>query len=316
MKTWDVVVCGEACIDLIVKPINRHAPLSELGMQRLDSARVTTGGIVPNAGIALARLGLNVGALCVVGNDAWGERVRHELQSNGVDTTHVVVDPNAGTSVTAVLVDHAGEHSFAFYSGASRMINRDICLARRELFANARLALFGYYNLLPNLEPDLASVLAEIRSLGCQSALDAANGGGSLEPLLGILPHLDLYVPSLAEAREQTGLRDPRAMIRVYRQYAPHAILGIKLGEQGAILSPAAEAFVEIQPVQPPGPILDTTGAGDCFHAGLIRGLLAGDSLERAGRLGAAAGACSVTQLGAATGIHDLESLHRLLEPA
>ena len=59
-------------------------------------------------------------------------------------------------------------------------------------------------------------------------------------------------------------------------------------GVEGTTLSPHAGEFIEIGIRPPPGPVIDTTGAGDCFYAGLLTGLLRGLSVEQAGRLGAA----------------------------
>jgi sugar/nucleoside kinase (ribokinase family) len=88
--------------------------------------------------------------------------------------------------------------------------------------------------------------------------------------------------------------------------------LGVKLGAKGAVLSPAAGQYLEIPCAVPPGPVVDTTGAGDCFYAGLLTGLLRGLSPGDAGRLGAAAGACCVAALGATAGIRNFEETSRL----
>ena len=54
--------------------------------------------------------------------------------------------------------------------------------------------------------------------------------------------------------------------------------------------------------------MIDTTGAGDCFYAGLIAGLSAGLSVADAGRIGAAAGACCVTGVGASSGLREFKA--------
>ena len=100
--------------------------------------------------------------------------------------------------------------------------------------------LLGYYPLLPNLIDDLPDVLAEIRKAGCLTALDAAGDGGELGPLAPVLPHLDLYVPSFAEARHQTGEEDPRRIIAAYRDAGAAGLVGVKLGSRGVLLSPDA----------------------------------------------------------------------------
>jgi ribokinase len=312
-KAIDCVVCGEACIDLAIRPIPRDRPLADVDTQYVQPIHIGTGGIVPNAAAAMARLGLNVAALCVVGDDDWGRVIGDRLASENVDIRHVVARPKAVSSVTAVLIDAQGEHTFAFHPGASQSIDREICFEQMELFAQSRWALFGYYNLLPHLEHNLPEVLAAVRAAGCKTALDAANGGGSMTPLDRILPHLDVYFPSYAEARQQTGEDDPQAMLREYRRCATHALLGVKLGDRGAMISPDEDTFIAITPIKPPGPIVDTTGAGDTFYAGLIAGLCHGMSAERAALLGAATGACCVTGVGACEALRDYEATAALL---
>jgi sugar/nucleoside kinase (ribokinase family) len=173
------------------------------------------------------------------------------------------------------------------------------------------MMLVGYYSLMPELEPDLADVLARVRAAGCRTALDAAGDGGSLQPLDRILPHLDIYVPSRAEAVHQTGQEDPLRIIETYRRCGAEGLLGVKLGAEGALLSPAAGQFVEVRPVPPPGETIDTTGAGDAFYAGLLTGLLKGFDVDQAGRLAAAAGACCVAARGGSAGIRDFQQIAR-----
>ena len=125
---------------------------------------------------------------------------------------------------------------------------------------------------------------------------------------------MHIYFPSYGEAANQTGEEDPEAMLKVLRNYAPHALLGIKLGSKGAVFSLQPDDFVWVAPVDPPGPIVDTTGAGDCFYAGLIAGLCQGLEPLQAARVGAAAGACSVTGVGAVQGLRDFEATRQLAQ--
>ena len=307
MRSLDCIVCGEICLDLVVQPVTRDKPLNQFVLHRVEPIRPVTGGIVPNSGLALSRLGMRAAALGYVGDDEWGSLIRNQLESEGLDIAHVLTYASASTSVTVVLVDATGEHTFAFHAGASQYMDRPTCLDRLDLFAQSRFALFGYYSLFPQLEEDLPDVLAAIRQTGCRTALDAAGDGGALQPLDRVLPHLDLYVPSLAEASAQTGETDPEKILRAYRDCGTDAILGVKLGARGVMLNPAGNELIPVAPISPPGAIVDTTGAGDSFYAGLITGLIRGMDPADAARLGAAAGACCVTGMGASTGIRDFE---------
>ena len=106
-------------------------------------------------------------------------------------------------------------------------------------------------------------------------------------------------------ASHQVAMDDPRKSIDVYREFGARGVLGVKLGLAGVMLSEKAGQYIEVPVVKPPGKVVDTTGAGDSFYAGLITGLNQGLSLEKAGRLGTAAAACCVTSLGGSTGGRD-----------
>ncbi len=309
---FDCVVCGEVCADLPLRPIDQHKPLREMETVPIEAIRPGSGGIVSNSGIAMARLGLAVGAFGYVGNDVWGDMLTRLFADASLNTQHLLRHPDLPTSISAVLVGDDGEHTFAYHSGASRAFDRATVLARLELFRGSMFALFGYYALMPELEHDLPGVLKEVQQCGCRTALDAAVGGGKMQPLDRILPHLDIYVPSYDEAQSQTGEADPQRMIAVFREFCQSGLLGVKLGDEGALLSPAPDDWIQVPPVEPPGPVVDTTGAGDSFYAGLIAGLSHGMSVYHAGRLGAAAGACCVTAIGATAGLRSFEETLQL----
>ncbi|GAG23958.1 unnamed protein product, partial [marine sediment metagenome] len=204
-------------------------------------------------------------------------------------------------------IDERREHAFAHSVGAARSMPATRYFEHLDLFARSRMALVGYYSLLPEIEPDLPEIFRQIADTGCKIALDAAFGGGGMKPLDRVLPHLDVYFPSLAEAVHQTGHEDPRRAVVEYREAGARRMVGVKLGEQGALVSPVPGEFVSVDACAPPGTVVDTVGAGDAFFGGLITGLVRGCSPENAARLGAAAGACCVTGAGAAEGLRDLE---------
>ena len=311
-KKFDCVLCGSCVIDLLVRPVPLSTAIGGGRLIQVDPIGVTTGGIVSNSGIAMTRLGMRVAAFSLVGADEWAAVIRRRYSDEHINADRLLTLEGGATSTTAVLIDPSSERSFAHCVGAPKQMSKALFLENMDLFAQSRMTLIGYYSLMPNLERDLAEVLAAIRATGCQTALDAAGDGGSMHPLDKLLPHLDAYVPSLAEAKHQTGQTDPQAIIDTYRGCGAPGLLGVKLGSDGALLSPRAGEYLKIDQVPAPGPVVDTTGAGDCFYAGLLTGLLRGKSLPEAGRLAAATGACCVTGLGATAGLRDYVETARL----
>lgn len=303
----DVLICGTCVADILVKPVGLSGPIGGGRLFHVDPIEVATGGIVCNTGTAMRRLGMNVAASSLVGADPWGTMIRTRLSAAGIDVAAIETHATLATSTTAVLIDPGGERSFAHHVGAPAAI--DLAFIRRLAphFARCRMAVIGYHGLLPGLESDLAAAVQAVKATGCRVAVETGGSGGPLAPLAAALPHVDVYVPSLDEAVHQTGLADPRAIVDHYRACGATGLLGVKLGTRGTLLSPTPGAFMEIPCVPAPGPVADTTGAGDSFLAGLLTGLLRGMEIRPAGMLGAATAACCVTGIGATAGLRSFD---------
>ncbi|MEN6451331.1 MAG: carbohydrate kinase family protein [Thermoguttaceae bacterium] len=311
-KDFDCVFCGSCVADILVRPVPLNQPVGAGRLFAAEPIHVVTGGIVSNSGIAMAKLGMKTAAFSYVGRDDFGGLIRRRLEAAGMDCSRLLEHPTAATSTTAVLIDPSGERSFAHCVGAPKLMDKSLLMGNLDLMARSRMMLIGYYSLMPNLDPDLPEVFAAIRKSGCLTALDAAGEGGTMDPLCRILPQVDVYCPSRDEAIHQTGETDPRKILDIYRKCGAPGLVGVKLGSDGALLSPAAGQYVEVATVSPPGAVVDTTGAGDSFLAGLLTGLLKGFDAEKAGRLAAAAGACCVTGYGATAGLRDFSETARL----
>ena len=310
---YDCVVCGSCTVDVLVRPIDLQQPIGVGKLHRVDPIALSAGGIVSNAGITMSRLGMRATGFSAVGKDRWGDIVLQQYGEEGIDVSHIRRHESMPTSTSIVMIDHAGDRSFIHCQGAPKSLTRDDYLASLDLFASSRSMLIGYYPLMPNLLDHLADVMKAIRDTGCLTALDSAGDGGTLSPLDKILPHVDVYCPSLREASHQTGLSDPKQMIKVYRDLGAPGWIGIKLGSHGAILSSSHDEMVHIRPIAPPGPVVDTTGAGDAFFAGLLTGILRGETPQDAGRTAAATGALSVTAAGATAAATNQKGLNQLI---
>ena len=302
---FDCIVCGSCVVDLLCRPVNLTKPIGEGVLHHADPVVLTGGGITLNCGITMARLGARVALLSYVGQDAWAPVVRNLLKDENVDDTLLAIRSDHATSTTFVAIDPTGERSFFHCVGAPRRLDAPAMLDHLDIFARSKMMLLGYYSIMPNLEPDLPEVFSRIRQTGCKTAMDAAGQGGAMSPLDAILPHLDVYVPSRGEAEHQTGLDDPQQIIAAYRDCGAPGLLGVKLGMDGVLLSPRPDHFIHINIATPPDKVIDTTGAGDSFYAGLLTGLINGLPVEEAGKLGAAAAACCVTCVGGCTGGRD-----------
>ena len=296
----------------MVRPFKLGAPVVGGRLYEVQPLQLETGGIVSNSGATLARIGLQTQAFSFVGDDEFGGIIRDRYRELGIGDAGLFVHPTEATSASAVLVDPTGERSFAHCVGAPREIDKSWFEQHFDFLKKSRAVILGYFSLLPRLEPDLPEVLRMLRAAGCLTVLETAGSGGSLAALAPALCELDIYLPSQDEARNQTGVDDLGAMIECYRSHGARGTVGIKLGRQGAVVSPVPGELLAIDCVEAPGPVIDTTGAGDAFLAGYVAGILKGLAPHEAGRLAAAAGACCVTGLGASAGLRDFEGTARL----
>src|SRR5919108_1108114 len=111
-KTFDCVVVGSCVVDVLARPVPLTEPIGTGRLIESDPLGLTTGGIVSNSGVTLARLGMRVAAFTYVGNDEWADVIRRRYAAEGIDTSALVTHPTGATSTTAVLIDPGGERSF------------------------------------------------------------------------------------------------------------------------------------------------------------------------------------------------------------
>lgn len=311
-SSLDAVVGGTCVADILVRPVSLESPIGGGRLFHVEPVEFTTGGIVCNTGLAMQRLGAAVGAAALLGDDLWGREITARLTAAGVDTSAVERRAGGATSTTAALIDSGGERSFAHHVGVAGALDVEFLRRHAATFARAPFAVLGYVGLLPGLEPNLADAVAVLRAAGCRVVLESGGAGGALADLGPALPGVAVFVPSLDEARAQTGLTTPAEIIACYRGHGAAGIVGVKCGAQGSVISPVPGNLIDVPCIAAPGPVVDTTGAGDCFLAGLVVGLGRRMPVEVAARLGAATAACCVTRMGATAGVRGLRETLQL----
>jgi sugar/nucleoside kinase (ribokinase family) len=308
----DVVCLGILVADAIARPVDDVPPRGALEL--VDEISLHGGGCALNTASALVRLGLTAAVVGKVGADPFGDFILQLFDERGVDRRAVLQDASVSTSATVVLVDSGGERTFLHLPGA----NGRVCLEELDedvLFSGRALHIAGAL-VMPDLDGGpTAAVLAQAKARGLTTSLDTVwDATGRWERLLPSLPHLDLFVPSLAEGSAVTGQRQPESVAAWLRERGVGTV-ALKLGADGCFV--ASEEF-EGYVAAPEVTAVDGTGSGDAFAAGLLYGRLAGWPLEQAVALGNAAGALASTAVGAVEGVRGLQETLALagLEPA
>ena len=306
-EQMDVLSLGIFVADMLGKPIDHFPEKGKLVL--FDELEIHTGGCANNTAIALARLGVSVGAMGKIGNDRFGDLILHTLAENQVDTAGIQRDVNVNTSFTFVAIASDGERSFCHYIGANGELSEDDL--NWDIIKTAKILHVAGALVMPRFDGQpMANVLQKAKTLGITTSLDTAwdATGKWLETLEPCLPFVDIFLPSLTEAQHLTGKSEVREISTFLRNYGISTI-GLKMGERGSYVStPEEELFVPAYPVS----IVDATGAGDAYVAGFLTGTVKGWDLKTTAELASATGAACVTAIGTTAGIQNLEETMKI----
>lgn len=278
--------------------------------QLVDQMSLVIGGSAAITAVAAARLGLRVELVAAVGDDNAGDFMLRQLAAANVGTAGVVIRSGLPTGMTVALSAGADRAILTATGALASLTPGDVPAG---LLARARhVHVSSYFLVAERLGPGLAALLAAARDAGAVTSLDTnwdPSGRWHDEYLPAILAQSGLLLPNEAEALRLAGQPTLAAAAGVLAGYGAGVV--VKLGERGALVAGARER-VHLPPVRP----VDTTGAGDCFNAGLIAGLLRGMPLPEAAALGCAAGALSTRAPGGTAASPDLESALALARTA
>lgn len=305
----EIACLGILVADLIGRPIDALPERGRLGL--VDQMSLHIGGCAANTGIDLARLGVDTAVLGKVGRDGLGDFVTRTLEAEKIDTRGVVRDDRVNTSATMVLVDGEGERTFLHYLGSNAQF-KDTDVSWNVVNESKILHVAGAL-VMPAFDgTPMAEVLKQARAGGMITSLDVVwdATGKWMETLGPCLPYCDYFMPSLSEAQEITGRKEPDDVACALRD-AGVMTVALKLGEAGcSIYSGEGVITAPSYRVQ----AVDGTGCGDAFDAGLLCGILRGWDMERTARFANAVGALCVTAVGATAGIRSLAQAERFLQ--
>ena len=216
----------------------------------------------------------------------------------------MAVREDVPTGMTVAL-SNGGDRAILTALGAVGSLTADDVPA--ALLSRARhVHISSYFLVEDSLGPGLAAVMTAAQAAGATVSLDTnwdPSGRWGDDQLAAALARADLLLPNEAEAVRLSGEPDLSAAVPVLT--AAGSRLVVKLGARGALCAAGTRRHrVSVPPLEP----VDATGAGDCFNAGLIAGLLRGLALPEAAALGCAVGALSTRAPGGTGSAPDLRS--------
>ncbi len=267
-RRYDVVVVGELNPDLVLS----GDVMPEFGQveKMVDTASLTIGSSSAIFACGAARLGLKVAFIGKVGRDLFGDFMCRSLHEYGIDTSGIIQDEDTPTGISVIL-SRGVDRSILTFPGTIPLLKAtDI---NQDLVRQARHLHIGSYFIQNALRPALPGLFDQAHAWGLSISLDT-NYDPEGEWDVGIaefLRKVDLFLPNAVECQAITHTNNLDQAIHSLENDV--AYLGIKLGDEGAILCKGNDRY-QMEAIQVK--VSDTVGAGDSFDAGFVYGYLAG----------------------------------------
>ncbi len=308
LREYDVLCAGLITADHICAPIKRIPPAGALEMT--DRIELAIGGCASNVGLDLRRLGRRVSIAGRVGNELLGRHVAQILADAGALCDQITFSETAATATTMVVNVRGEDRRFIHAAGANTEFTGNEI--PDEVIGRGRILYVGGFGLNAALSGDnVARLFATAREAGVLTVLDVVVGEEQVGPMLvPVLPLTDLFLPNEDEGFAITGLAEPAAQARRFRELGAKCIV-ITRGDQGALLLDEQRLVsIGVHNVEQ----VDGTGGGDAFVAGFLHAFLEERDPEDCLRSGAALGASCVQAAGATAGVLHADELDAFLK--
>jgi sulfofructose kinase len=292
----DLVGVGLNATDTLI-PVE-HFPASGSKVE-IRSANILPGGQVATAVMACQHWGLRTRYVGKVGDDNAAVLHRAEFAREGVDA-HLLTAPGSASQQAFILVDDAGERT-VLWKRDERLTLRPEELQRDWIVNSRALHVDGHDTAAATAAADWAS------AAGIPVIADLDELYPGVEALIKNVDYLIASRDIPGKLMGEDNLQ--KSLPALYTRYGCR-LTAATLGHEGVLAWDGTQfhyaAAYRIEPV-------DTTGAGDIFHAGFIYGLLQGWPLQRQLDFACAAAALNCTAIGARGGIQSLETIERLM---
>lgn len=344
MGKGKIVVAGHICLDITpVFSSDKVQPLSKVlipgKLVQMKDVSISTGGAVPNTGLALKVLGADVELMGKVGDDEFGRIVLERLGRYGA-AEGMILSKDSSTSYSIVISPPGTDRIFLHNPGANdtfRAEDMDF-----DKISQADFFHFGYppimRHMYENGGEELVEIFRRVKECGLTTSLDmaavdpdTAAGQADWEEILKkVLPFVDYFVPSVeelcfmadraryekwlerAEGRDVTGVLTVEEDIRplaekILDMGACHLL--IKCGTPGMYFTDGQTEIFERS--YKPEQVLSGTGAGDTSIAAFLKARMDGSSIEESLHLAAATGASCVEAYDALSGLRSFDELKK-----
>jgi ribokinase len=298
-----IVVIGSLNMDLVVQAL-RAPKRGETVMG--DEIHFIPGGKGANQAVGLARLGAATTMIGAVGGDAFGKELKNALYKDGVDTSGIKVLSSEATGVASILLAE-GDNSIVVVQGANAQCLPEDIAGCEEIIAGADLVLL-------QLEIPLKTV---------EFAVSLARGYGKIVMLnpapaqslsRDLLSKVDYLTPNRSELSLISGLPQEGSIVNGIQKVLEKGVscCVTTLGAEGAAYMNRGGSLIHVQGHKVP--VVDTTGAGDAFNAGLAYALAQNKNIQDSVIFAGKVSALAVSKFGAQAGMPTLNEVEEYFQ--
>ncbi|MBK5114635.1 MAG: carbohydrate kinase family protein [Candidatus Heimdallarchaeota archaeon] len=291
-ETFDVISVGAVLVDMIA--LVEEFPKRD-GESFVRDFKFMPGGAAANVAVTTSRLGLKTAFSGKIGKDTFGELLLNDLIKEKVHVKEtVVISQDISTGSCYICVDKKGDRMIMAYSGAADTLAIDDLPL--ELFSKANWVNLSDLRNISSIEALLESD-NEINFSMSPGALIAQNPSRAFR----LAQKAKLIVASVDEITKifRCSEDEINSIAADLIKENKERVIAVTKGSRGAtIYSNDGTTNIPIFKVD----VVDTTGAGDAFTAGMLYALTRGKSPKEAGRYAAACSAICIQELGARSG--------------
>ncbi|WP_328752058.1 carbohydrate kinase family protein [Streptomyces sp. NBC_00285] len=298
MKAQNVVTMGVHVLDVLVRPVE-EIPEGQ-GTTLVEDIRMTAAGTAAGTALTLAKLGASVRTAGAIGTDPTGDLLTQLLDRAGIDTALLVRRVDTSTSATVLPIRPNGDRPTLHLLGANITYGLDD--VPWDAVAEATHLHLGGPELIG--AEVAARILAHAKDHGVVTSVDLLAPGelGTFDQIEPLLPYVDYLLPNEDQV---LGFSEEQDLVTGAKKFLAGGagLVAVTRGGDGALLV-TAEGTETVPAFDVD--VIDTTGCGDAFSAGFLRGVSLGRTPREAAVLGSAAAALVAQGLGSDHGQFDL----------
>jgi sugar/nucleoside kinase (ribokinase family) len=295
-----MIAMGVHVVDVLARPIE-EIPAGQ-GGALVEEIRITPAGSAGGTAVTLAKLGAPVRSAGAVGDDALADVLLDLLGRHGIDTSLLVRREGVQTSASVLPIRPDGSRPAFHVVGANALYNADDA-PWDDIAAASHLHLGG-----PEFMggEQAARILQHARAHGVVTSADLLAPGEQASEIVdwvaAAFEHLDYLLPNDEQVLGLTGADDLGAGCRALLARGVGCVVATAGAAGAVVVDAGGSERVPAFAVD----VVDTTGCGDAFSAGFLRGLSLGRDRREAAVLGCAAAALVAQGLGSDHGDFDL----------